>query len=489
MQVKETINKGLERELSVVIPKGDMEKQQNQKLETLKDRVKINGFRAGKVPIEHVKKLYGKSVMAELVNEAIEQNTKQILEERKETAVQQPKISMTEDEEEAEQILQAKKDFEFKIKYEVMPEFEIIDFKKLKIERPVVDVDQKEVQEQIRAIAENNTQYETKKGKAEKNDRVMMDYVGKIDGEAFEGGTDTNANLVLGSNTFLPGFEDQLIGAEAGEERVVKVTFPENYPAKNLANQDAEFEVLVHEVAKPKKAEVNDELAKMLGLESLDKLNEVVKEQISGQYKHQADHKVKRQLLDALDEKHKFELPQGMVEQEFESVWGQVNEDMKKQSQTFEDQNTTEKKAREEYKQLAQRRVRLGLILGKVGEQAKIEVTEEELQKAIMEQSRQYPGREKEVYEMFTKNPQALGSLRAPIFEQKVVEHIVSNADVKDKKVTKEVLMATEDEEVTKKEAKQKKSGDKKPDSKKTDKKSDNQKSEKKSGGKSEKKK
>ena len=462
MQVKETLNNGLQRELSVVIPKGDMEEQQTQKLETLKDRVKINGFRAGKVPIEHIKKMYGKSVMAELVNEAIEKNTKQILEERKETAVQQPKISMTEDEEEAEQILQAKKDFEFSIKYEVMPEFKIMDLAKIQIEKPVVEVDDKEIQEQIRTIAENNAQYETKKGKAEKSDRVMMDYVGKIDGEAFEGGTDTNASLVLGSNTFLEGFEDQLIGVSAGEERIVKVSFPKNYPAKNLANKNAVFEVLVHEVAKQKKAEVNDELAKMLGLESLAKLTEVVRGQISGQYEHQASHKVKRQLLDTLNEQHKFELPKGMVEQEFENIWNQFNEDLKKQSRTFEDENTTEKKARQEYKELAERRVRLGLILGKIGEQAKIEVTEEELQTAILEQSRQYPGREKEVYDMFQKNPQAVASLRAPILEQKVVEHILGKANTKTKKLNKEEFLAAMEEETKKENTKPKKSGEKK---------------------------
>ena len=441
MQVNETLNEGLKREIQVVIPKGDMAAKRDERLLDLKDKVKINGFRPGKVPMAHVSKLYGKSVMAELVNETIDTETKKVLADREEKAAQQPQISMTEDEAEADVILAAEKDFEFKISYEVIPPFEIADFSKIKIERPVVEVADKEVMEQIEKIAENNAVYEEKKSKAADKDRVTMDYTGKIDGEAFEGGTDTNSQLVLGSNSFIPGFEDQLIGTKAGDEVEVKVSFPDEYPAAHLAGKDAVFDVHVHEVGKPGKAKVDDEFAKTLGLDDLDKLKEVVKDQISGQYETQTRQKVKRQLLDELDKKHKFDLPEGMVEQEFNNIWTQITNDLEQAGKTFKDEDTTEAKAKKEYQKLAERRVRLGLVLAEIGEAAEIQVEEAELQQALMTQVRQYPGQEQEIYDFFRKNPDAVGSLRAPIFEEKVVDHILEAATVKDKTVTAEELM------------------------------------------------
>ena len=441
MQVTETLNEGLKREIQVVISKAHMASKRDERLVDLKDKVKINGFRAGKVPLAHVAKLYGKSVMAELVNETIDENTKQVLADRNEKAAQQPKVSMTEDEAVAEEILNAEKDFEFKIEYEVIPPFDVADIEKLKIERPVVEVDDKEIDEQIERIAENNATYEEKKGKAAKKDRVTLDYTGKIDGEPFDGGADTNAQLVLGSNTFIPGFEDQLIGMKAGDEGEVKVTFPEEYPAEHLAGKEATFDVLIHEVGKPGKTEINDDLAKTLGLDDLDKLKEVIKEQISSQYEAQSRQKVKRQLLDLLDKEHQFELPEGMVEQEFGNIWSQITSELEAAKKSFEDEDTTEEKAREDYRKLAERRVRLGLVLAEIGEKAEVEITEEELQRALYEQVRQYPGQEKEIYEFFRANPDAVGSLRAPIFEEKVVDHILEKAKVTDKTVTKEELL------------------------------------------------
>ena len=441
MQVTETLNEGLKREIAVVVPAADMMAKRDEKLVDLKDKVRINGFRPGKVPLSHVAKLYGKSVMGELVNEMIDSETKSALAERNEKAAQQPKITMTEDEAEAEEILDGKKDFEFKIEYEVIPPFDIAEFDKIKIERPIVEVSDEEIMEQVERIAENNATYETKKGKAAKKDRVTMDYVGKIDGEPFEGGADENANLVLGSNTFIPGFEDQLIGTKAGDELEVKVTFPEEYGAAHLAGKEAVFDVHVHEVGKAAKTEINDELAKTLGLDDLDKLKEVIKGQIESQYGAQTRQKVKRQLLDQLDEQHQFDLPEGMVEQEFNNIWQQITNDLEQAKKTFEDEDTTEEKAREDYMKLAKRRVRLGLVLAEIGEEAKVEVTEAEMQQALMQQVQQYPGQEKEIYEFFQKNPDAVGGLRAPIFEEKVVDHILEKASVEDKVVSKEELM------------------------------------------------
>lgn len=441
MQVTETLNEGLKREIAVIVPAEDMIAKRDEKLVDLKDRVKINGFRPGKVPLAHVTKLYGKSVMGELVNEMIDEETKKTLAERNEKAAQRPTVSMTEDEDEAEKILDGQQDFEFKISYEVIPPFDVADFKSLKVERPVVDVSDEEINEQVERIAENNATYEPKKGKAADKDRVMMDYVGKIDGEPFEGGADENATLVLGSGTFIPGFEEQLIGTKAGDELQVKVKFPDEYGAAHLAGKDAVFDVHVHEIGKAGKTEINDELAKTLGLDDLDKLKEVIKGQIESQYGSHTRQKVKRQLLDQLDEQHQFELPESMVEQEFNNIWQQITNDLEQAKKTFEDEDTTEEKAREDYMKLAKRRVRLGLVLAEIGEAAKIEVTENELQQALMQQVQQFPGQEQQIYEFFRSNPDAVGGLRAPIFEEKVVDHILEQADVTDKTVTKEELM------------------------------------------------
>lgn len=441
MKVTETLNEGLKREITVTIPSADMTAKRDERLVDLKDKVKINGFRPGKVPMSHVSKMYGKSVMGELVNELIDEHTKSVLAERKEKAAQQPSISMTEDEAEAEKIIDGQQDFEFKITYEVIPPFEVTDFKKLKIERPIVDVSDDEINEQIERIAESNNTYETKKGKAADKDQVTMDYLGKIDGEPFDGGADQGAKLVLGSNTFIPGFEEQLIGQKAGDELEVKVKFPDEYGAEHLAGKDAVFEVTVHEVGKPGKVAIDDKLAEGLGLENLDKLKEVVKGQVESQYGSHTRQKVKRQLLDQLDEQHQFDLPEGMVEQEFNNIWTQITGDLEQAGKSFEDEDTTEEKAKEDYMKLAKRRVRLGLVLAEIGEEAKVEVSESELQTALMEQVRQYPGQEQEVYDFFRKNPDAIGGLRAPLFEEKVVDHILENATVKDKVVTKEELM------------------------------------------------
>ena len=441
MKVTETLNEGLKREITVVIPAKDMTSKRDERLLDLKDKVKINGFREGKVPMSHVSKLYGKSVMGELVNETIDEQTKAALKKRKEKAAQQPSISMTEDEAEADEILDGKKDFEFKIIYEVIPPFDIVDFKKLKIERPVVKVTDKEVMEQVERIAESNASYEAKKGKAANKDRVTMDYLGKIDGEPFEGGKDEGANLVLGSETFIPGFEKQLIGTKAGDKLEVKVKFPKDYGAEHLAGKEAVFEVTVHEVSKQGEMKIDDELAKNLGLDDLAKLKDVIKEQIESQYAGQTRAKVKRQLLDQLDKQYKFELPEGMVQQEFDNIWNQITNDLEQAGKTFKDEDTTEAKARKDYLKLAGRRVRLGLVLADIGEAAKIEVSENELQQALMQQVQQYPGQEKQIYEFFKNNPDAVGNLRAPIFEEKVVDHILETAAIKDKTVTKEELM------------------------------------------------
>ena len=446
MQVTETLNKGLERELTIVVPKDDLAGKLAERLEDMKGKVKINGFRQGKVPLSHIRKLYGKQLMAEIVNDIVSKRSGEVLKERNEKAAQQPEISMTEDEKAAEEILAGNQDFEFKLAYEVMPEITVPDLSKLKVERPVAEASDKEVEEQVERIAESARTYSEKKGKAADGDRVVMDYVGKLDGEPFEGGAEEDARLVLGSGRFIPGFEDQLVGVKAGDEKTLKIKFPDEYQATDLAGKEAEFDVKVKAVEKPEKIEINDDLAKQLGVESADKLREAVKSQIEARNGSFTRAKIKRQVLDQMDEMTKMELPQRMVQAEFDNIWSQMTGEMERAGKSFEDEETTEEEARAEYQKLAERRVRLGLALAQIGEEAKVEVTEEEMQRAIYDQVRQYPGQEQQVCDYFRENPDAVAGLRAPLFEEKVIDHILAQANVTDKAVSAEDLMKEEEE-------------------------------------------
>jgi trigger factor len=441
MQVVETAREGLKRELKVTVPRTDMATRLDERLSEIKGRVQLKGFRQGKVPMAHLRKVYGRQAMAEIVNDLINKQTGQVLVDRGERAAQKPDIAMTEDEKEADAILRGEQDFEFTIAYEVLPDFELPDVAALELERPVAAVSDKEIEEQVEQIAESARTYEEKKGKAAKGDRVTMDYAGSIDGTPFDGGTDTDATLVLGSGRFIPGFEDQLIGAKAGEEVTVKVTFPADYQASHLAGKEAEFAVKVSKVEKPGKLEINDDLAKQLGVESAEKLRDAVRSQLQSRYDNFSKARVKRQILDSLDEKVRFELPQKMVAQEFDNIWGQVTGELQRTGKTFEDEDTTEEKAREEYRVLAERRVRLGLVLANIGEKEQLQVTEEELQRAIYDQVRRYPGQEQQVFEYFRQHPDAVAGLRAPIYEDKVVDLIVSRAKVTEKPVSGEELV------------------------------------------------
>jgi trigger factor len=447
MQVTETLNEGLKREIKIVVPKEDMTAQLDAKLDTLKGQVKLNGFRQGKVPKSHLQQMYGKSAMAEIVNEYVSQRTGEVLKEREERAAQQPEINMTEDEKEADEILAGKKDFEFTMSYEVIPEINVPELEKLKLTRPIAEVSDKEVDEQIEKIGDNMKSYEEKKGKAADGDRVIMNYLGKIDGEPFEGGADNDAQLVIGSGQFIPGFEDQLKGKKAGDETVVKVKFPDEYGAKHLAGKDAEFDVTVNKIEKPGKLEINDEFASKLGMESVDKLKEAVRGQIEGQYTSFSRAKLKREILDTLDKKTKMELPEKMVEQEFNNIWTQMNSELERAGKTFKDEGTTEAKAKKEYQTLAERRVRLGLVLAEIGEKSDVQVTDDEMQAAVYQQIQQYPGQEEQVLNYFKENPDAVAGLRAPLYEDKVIDFIIEKAEVKDKAVSKEELMKEDEPE------------------------------------------
>ncbi len=448
MQVTETTNQGLKREFRVTIAAADLDTRVNERLAEMKDRVRINGFRPGKVPVAHLKKVYGRAVMAETIDQTVRETNAKIVTDRGLKLAMDPKVTLPEDSGEVESVISGKTDLSYTIAVEVVPQIALADFKAIKLERPVADVSDADVDEGVRRIAEQNRTYTAKPegATAESGDRVVISFKGTINGEAFEGGTGEDVPVTIGSNTFIPGFEEQLVGIAAGETRTVDVTFPTNYPSEKLAGQPASFEVVAKSVEAPNAVTIDEAYAVSLGLESLAKLKDAVKERITQEYAGASRQKLKRELLDKLDVLHKFEAPPTLVEQEFTNVWNTVLADLKSQNRTFEQEDTTEEKAREEYRGIADRRVRLGLVLAEIGDKNNIKVNDDEVSRALMERVRQYPGREREVWDYYQKNPDALAAIRAPIYEEKVVDFIVELADVAEKKVTKEELFKEPDE-------------------------------------------
>ena len=444
MQVTETLNEGLKRELTIVVPANELETRLMDRLNEIKDTVRLDGFRPGKVPVPHLRKVYGRSVLAEIIEKSVNDDSMKAIDERGEKPALQPTIAFSEDKKEVEAVMAGKADLSYVVKFEIIPAIEPMDFKKLKLEKLVTEVADDEVLEALDRLAAEQRDYSDRgaDAKARQGDRVTIDFEGRVGGETFEGGTANDAPLELGSNSFIPGFEDQLVGAKSGDDVEVKVTFPDDYGVATLSGKDAVFAVKVKEIAEPAELEVDDVFAERLGVENLDALRDAIKQQIGEQYDQVSNERLKRTLLDALDDAHDFPLPEQLIDQEFEQVWQQVNEDMKKAGRTFADDDTTEDDARVEFKNIAARRVRLGLLMGHVGEAQDIQVSDDEVNKVLMEQVRQYPGQEKQVYEHYQKNPEALASLRAPVFEQKVVNFIVELADVKQKKVDREQLFA-----------------------------------------------
>ena len=440
MEITETTSDGLKRELKVKIAASELNDRLSKRLDELKKQVNLKGFRPGKVPVDHLRKVYGRSVMAEILEQTISESTQKAISDRKERPAFDPDIAVTEDSEEMEKVIAGNSDLDYTISFEVLPEIEITDLTKLKLEKPVVEVTKKEVDEGLQRIHEDAVTYKKKDGKAKEGDQVTIDYEGKIDGKAFDGGQANDAPVVLGKGTFIPGFEEGLTGVKAGDKKTIDCTFPDEYLAKELAGKKAKFDVTVKQVAAPELAKLDDDFAKKLGFDTLAGLRDAVEARIKEEYETASRNRLKRDLLDDLDKNHKFDVPATLVEREFESVWKQVNEELEKAGRTFEDEDTTEKKARKEYEELAERRVRLGLVLSEIGEKGAIKITDEEVNQALMERVQQFPGQEREVYEFYQKNPQALAELRVPIFENKVVDHILEKASVKDKKVSTEEL-------------------------------------------------
>jgi trigger factor len=445
MQATQTNSEGLKREFKVVVPAAELEAKLETNLADLKDKVRINGFRPGKVPVAHLRRVYGRAVMADIVQNAVNEANQKIVEDNKLKLALEPHITFPEAKEEVEAVMNAKADLAYTVALEVLPSFQLADLSGVSLTREVTEISDAELQDGLDRMAKQNRQFSSKEDAAASGDRLTIDFAGKIDGTPFDGGTGTDVQIELGLGQFIPGFEDQLVGAKAGEQRLVKVTFPENYTAQQLASKAAEFDVTVKKVEAPGEAKIDDDLAKAFGLEGLDALKKALRERVGRDFAAQSRRKLKKGLLDALDKAYDFELPPSLVEKEFEGIWSGMIEEMGRNQKTFADEETTEEKAREDYRRIAERRVRLGLVLAEVGERAGVKIADEEVTQAIVERARQVPGQEKVVWDYYRKNPQALAEIRAPIFEEKVVDHLLSQVKVADKKVTKEALFADED--------------------------------------------
>ncbi|GJE16843.1 Trigger factor [Methylobacterium marchantiae] len=447
MQVTETLSQGLKREFQVLLAANELEERLTTELSTLKDKAQIKGFRPGKVPVAHLRKLYGRSVMADVLQNAVNEANQKIVTDNNLKLALEPKIEFPGEASIVDRALAAKDDVSFNVALEILPSFELADLSDVTLTKQVAKPSDEEIDEAINRMASSNRAFTPKDEGAEAatGDRVTIDFAGKIDGVAFDGGTGEGVDLELGSGSFIPGFEDQLVGAKVGESRVVKSTFPEAYGAEHLAGKDAEFDVTVTAIQAPGETKIDDELAKGFGMESLEKLKEAVAGALGGDFEAQSRRKLKKELLDALDDKYAFDLPPSLVHQEFAAVWAQVEQDLKTRGKTFEDEGTTEEKATAEYRKIAERRVRLGLVLAQVGETADIKVSDDEVNQALIARVRQYPGQEQQVWDFYRKNAQALAELRAPLFEEKVVDHVLAQVKLVEEPVSKDALFADED--------------------------------------------
>lgn len=445
MQITETASQELRREYKIVIGAKDLDERLTGRINEIQPQVHLKGFRPGKAPVSFLKKTYGKSMMNEIVEAAVQESMQKALSDNALKPAFPPRPDLVSD---LEQVMSGKADLEFTVKVDLMPEFELSDPGKMKVEKLVAEVADADVDEAVANLAKQTRSYSNRAegAGAETNDQVVIDFVGSVDGAEFDGGKAEGFNLTLGSNQLIPGFEDQLIGAKAGEKRDVKVTFPEDYGAENLAGKDAVFAVTVNEVKKPDDLTIDDELARRLGLDSLATLKERVREQLKSDHNRASRLHLKRRILDALDEAHSFPLPPTMVEGEFNAIWKQVEEELKRENKSAEDEGKSEDELKKEYHDIAERRVRLGLVLARLGEQNGIQVAGEEINRAIMERARQFPGQEQQVFQYYQQNPQAQAELRAPLFEEKVVDFIAELAEVTEHPVSREILFMDPDD-------------------------------------------
>lgn len=433
MQVTETLNEGLKRAYSITVTAAELDATVNTKLVEAQPEVEMKGFRKGKVPMAMLKKQFGDRLMGEAMQESIDGAMNKHFEETGDRPAMQPDVKMTNED------WKAGDDVNVDMTYEKLPEIPEVDLSTIKLEKMVVKADEASIDEALANLAETAQDFKARKAgsKAKDGDQVVMAFLGKVDGEAFDGGSAEDYPLVLGSNSFIPGFEEQLVGVKAGEEKAVTVSFPAEYQAEHLAGKEAIFDCTISEVKEPVAAEINDEMAKKFGAEDLAALKTQIGERLEAEYGGASRAIMKRSLLDAMDTLVSFDLPPSLLDAEAGQIAHQLwHED----NPEVEGHDHPEIETTDEHKKLADRRVRLGLLLAELGQKAAVEVTDAEMTQAIMNQARQYPGQEREFFEFVQKNQQMQQQLRAPLFEDKVVDHVFAQATVTEKEVSKDEL-------------------------------------------------
>ncbi len=442
MEVIEKTAEGLSREFTIKVPFSELDNKLVAKLEEMKGQVHLKGFRPGKAPVSFLKKMYGKGMMGELIQEAMAEASQKALEGNNLQPAMPPHPHIKDGL--LDEVVAGNADLEYDMHVEVLPEVEPADVSKLSFTRLVAEVPQEDINQTLGNVAEQNRTYTPrgKTAKAKDGDRVLIDFVGKVDGEEFEGGQAEDSTLTLGSGQFIPGFEDQLVGSKADDAKTVKVTFPDDYQAQHLAGKEALFEVTVKEVQGPDKADIDDEMAKNLGFDDLKTLTKNVEERLQDQFKGQSRLHLKRNILDELDGLHSFDLPPGMVDAEFDQIWQQVQ----KAELDEDDKAKSEDELKEEYRKIAERRVRLGLVLAEIGKRNEVEVPQEDMNRALQMQAMQFNMPIQQLAEVYQNNPQALAQLRAPLFEDRVIDYIIERAKITDKTVSKEELMKDPDD-------------------------------------------
>lgn len=450
MQVVEKSNEGLSRVIAVTIPVAELNAKLEARVKEVAPQVKLKGFRPGKVPVAHVKKTFGREFMGEIINAELNESSQKALDEAKVRPAAPAEMKLTSD---MDKVIAGQEDLAYEMALEIMPDFTPVDPKTLKLERPTYEASDADLDEALTELAGQAKSYEDKKGKTAKaakaaeGDQLTIDFLGKLDGEPFEGGAAEDADLVIGSGRFIPGFEEQLTGAKVGEEKTIEVTFPENYQAAHLAGKLVTFDVKVKAIKAEVEAKVDEDFAQRIGLESLDKLKELLSQNLNQQYAGAARFKLKRALLDQLDEAHDFPLPPKMVDAESDGIWQQVEADKTAGRLPEEDAAKSDEDLKAEYRKIAERRVRLGLVLAEIGRANNVQVTDQELNAAILQEARNYPGQEQAVLNFYRQNPNAAAQMRAPIYEEKVVDLIVGVADVTDTPITKEELLKEDEDE------------------------------------------
>jgi trigger factor len=443
MQLTERRSEGLLRVYDVVVPASELQQKLNAKIAEVQPRVRINGFRPGKVPASHIRKVYGPGMMQDIINETVQTSTKQSLANIR--AASEPSLDLKSD---ISKVVAGTEDLQFELSLEIMPDFEPVDLKSIAITRPIAPVADEQVETALKELAAQQRGFEDKDGAAADGDAVIVDFVGRIDGEAFEGGSATDAQVVIGSKQFIPGFEEQLVGAKAGEERTLDVTFPEDYPVASLKGKAAKFETKIKKVRAPKSGDPDDAWAGELGFDSLNALKDALRQRIESEHNQQSRAKAKRALFDVLDERHDFELPPRMVEAEFNQIWRQIEQDRAAGRLDPSDEGKSDDELKAEYRDIAERRVRLGLLLAEIGRRHKLEVGDQEVAQAIAAQARQFPGQERQIFEAYQRSPQLVAQVRAPLYEEKVVDYVMELIKVTNQTVTRDELFA-EDEPPT----------------------------------------